>query len=284
MTPKTDLSKEQEDFWNGAMGETWVASREFIDGMLRPFEELIVTEVAALRPQSALDVGCGNGSVAMALAGRIESLKRVVGVDISRPMVENARSRALARGFGPELEFLQGDAAEISFGEAQFDVFTSRFGVMFFADPVAAFASLRRAATPGARIAFVAWRSPDENEFLTAAQRAAAPLLPPSPKRNPEAPGAFALADSDRIRRLLTDSGWAQVEVETVDLRCAFPREDLDLFITKLAPIGHDLEALDSDLRAEIEERIGAALEAYVEGTEVRFVASAWMIRAHNEK
>src|SRR4029453_15134155 len=131
------------------------------------------------------------------------------GIDISNPMIAAARARAEREG--TPATFIVADAEDHPFEPASFDMFISRFGVMFFDDVVRAFANLRRAATDGAQLRFLAWRSPAENPFMTTAERAAAPLLPNVPARPPGGPGQFAFADQSRVHRFLEAGGWAQI-------------------------------------------------------------------------
>lgn len=254
MTSLTNLREEQVKLWNGTMGETWVETQAFIDGMLRPLEEFIVDTVSSLSPQNVLDVGCGNGTTTLAIARTITPTGQCTGIDFSAPMIENARLRALSSEV--TTEFICADAGDYPFGDVKFDVFTSRFGVMFFADPRAAFTNLRSAAAHSAKLAFLVWGAPDKNDFLTAAKRAAAPFLPELPARDPTSPGPFALAEPDHVHSILAMSGWADANLHPVDLQCNFLSNDLDLFLTKLAPIGQDIDVLDEDIQAAIAQAV----------------------------
>ncbi|MGF1476189.1 MAG: class I SAM-dependent methyltransferase [Geminicoccaceae bacterium] len=207
-----------------------------------------------------VDVGCGNGTTTQSIARALSSRGLCTGIDLSKPMILNARARALAANL--PIEFIHADVAEHPFRNATFDVFASRFGVMFFADPVKAFANLRSAASGRARLVFIVWRGPEENAFVTAAQRAAAPLLPKGPVRDPEAPGPFSLANPDHVRAVLSASGWTDIELRSIDMPCAFKNTDLDLFLAKLVPIGHDLQSLEDHVRAEITRTVRAAYES----------------------
>src|SRR5262245_59391182 len=186
-------SGEQKALWNGTGGRAWVETQELLDQVLQPFEDLLVDAVAAGAPASVLDVGCGTGSTTLALARRLGQNGGSTGIDISEPMVAVARARAEREQTPPT--FILADAEKHPFEPATFDAMMSRFGVMFFEDPVQAFTNLRRAAKEGAPLRFVAWRSPAENPFMTAAERAAAPLLPDLPARRSNGPGQFAFAD-----------------------------------------------------------------------------------------
>jgi SAM-dependent methyltransferase len=193
-------------------------------------------------------------------------------------MIAVAEARAAEAGLSAR--FLAADAATHPFPPAEFDLVVSRFGVMFFADPVAAFANLRRAAQPGAGTFLVTWRSPAENPFMTTAENAAAPLMPDFPKRRNEGPGQFGLADPDLVRRVFADAGWRDIDLAPVDVACAFPAAALGHFATQLGPLGVALRGIEPDLAARVREAVMAAFGAYVVGNEVRFTAACWAIRA----
>ncbi|MEM9169822.1 MAG: class I SAM-dependent methyltransferase [Pseudomonadota bacterium] len=282
MTSADDLRKEQNDFWNGEMGETWAEEQDFIDALLMPLADILVAQ-ASRRPRTAvLDIGCGNGTSTIAMEAapgpQTDPRTQFVGIDLSKPMIENARRRATAQG--SSADFILADAAEYDFGDKRFDLFASRFGVMFFADPQAAFSNLRRFAADDAEVAFVAWRGKDENDFMTVAARAAAPLLPPLPEPDPAAPGPFSLGDPDRVRALLEAAGWRGVELVAHDVDCGFAAADLDRFFLKIARTGHDLSSLDADARRTVVDAIRAGYADYEVGDQIRFTARCWMIAA----
>jgi hypothetical protein len=176
--------------------------------------------------------------------------------------------------------FVVADAQTYAFERATFDAVMSRFGVMFFGDAVAAFTNLRGAAHAGAALRAVVWRSMDENPFMTAAERAAAPLLPDLPPRRPDEPGQFAFADPERVRRILAASGWSAIDLQPIDVSCAMPESALVPYLTQLGPVGRALQQADDDLRARVIAAIRPAFDPYVRAAEVRFTAACWMVSA----
>ena len=176
---------EQAKLWNGSAGCAWVEAQALLDRILRPFEDVLVEAVSASGARSVLDVGCGTGSTTRAVARLPGAKSCPVGVDISEQMI--ATARMLAEQERVPAKFVCADAQSHSFEPASFDAIMSRFGVMFFADPVRAFANLRNAAGKEATLCFIAWRSPAENRFMTTAERAAASLLPNLPARRADA-------------------------------------------------------------------------------------------------
>ncbi|WP_018499866.1 class I SAM-dependent methyltransferase [Parafrankia discariae] len=264
--------------WNGPAGHAWVAAQALTDGMFKSFEGLLVDAIAARGAGQVLDVGCGTGATTTALARRLGPSGHCVGVDISEPMIAAARARAEREGV--RAVFVRADAQDHAFEPAAFDAIVSRFGVMFFGDPVTAFANLRRAARDGGELRFVAWRGTAENPFMTTAERAAAPLLPNLPARRPDEPGQFALADPDRVERVLTRSGWAGIDIRPVDVSCAFPEHELVPYFTRFGPVGMALREVDERTRTQVVETARAAFDPYVNDAAVRFTAACWMVGA----
>jgi SAM-dependent methyltransferase len=201
-----------------------------------------------------------------------------IGIDISEPMIAVAQERA--RREGSPARFICANAQEHAFEPTSVDVIISRFGVMFFDDPVRAFANLRRAGVRGSALRCIVWRSPAENPFMTTAERAAAPLLPELPARRPDAPGQFALANADRVAAILRESGWTESEIQPLDVPCTLPETALVRYITQLGPVGRILQEADEATRTRVIEAIRPAFEPYVHGADVRFTAACWLITA----
>ena len=272
-------NEEQAKLWNGAAGQAWVDGQVLLDGMFEPFERLIVEEARRRGARWVLDVGCGSGATTLAIA-RLGAGLRAVGVDISAPLIARARDRAEQEGLSAE--FLRADAQTHDFGSPRFDLVVSRFGVMFFEDPTLAFTHLRKACVPGAELRAVAFRSAAENPFMTAAERAAAPLLPSLPPRNPDGPGQFAFADRGRTEAMLRESGWLDVELRPIDVECRFPAAALDVYLTRLGPVGVYLAQADAATRARVVDAVRAAFAQYQRGDEVRFNAACWLLCARS--
>jgi SAM-dependent methyltransferase len=276
-TPNTPGT--QASLWNGPAGRAWVETQDLLDRIFRPFEPLLVEPDAAATPGGrVLDVGCGTGGTTLAVARRLGPTAACVGVDISDPMIAAARARAAREGV--PATFLRADAESHPFDPACFDRVVSRFGVMFFGDPVRAFANLRYATDDGGTLRVIAWRGPAENPIMTTAERAAAPLLPGLPPRRPDAPGQFAFADPDRVRSILHSSGWAHPDVHPLDVECAFPESDLTRYINRLGPVGVALADAPEPTRARVITAARAAFAPYVHGPDVRFTAACWLITA----
>jgi ubiquinone/menaquinone biosynthesis C-methylase UbiE len=269
---------EQTRLWNGPAGHAWVELQELLDQVLKPFEDLLVEAVVEESATHVLDVGCGTGTTTLAVGRLIGMNGRSVGVDISDPLIAAAQARA-KRERSPA-SFIRADAQTYAFETRTFDMLISRFGVMFFNDPVQAFTNLRRAASQGSALRFVAWRSATENPFMTTAERAAAPLLADLPARQPNAPGQFAFADGRRVYSILEQSGWEQIDVQPIDITCSLPEKDLVRYIAGLGPVGLALQQADDRTRMQVIETVCAAFKPYVHGAEIRFTAACWMVGA----
>ena len=190
-----------------------------------------------------------------------------------------AAARARLEREGVAARFIEADAQTYAFDVAGFDAVISRFGVMFFADPVAAFANLRHAARPGARLRFAAWRGAAENPFMTVAEHAAAPLI--AAAFRPGGPGPFAFAEPGRIETVLRDSGWADIAVKPVDVACRFAGTELTRYLSWMGPVGRALQQADIETRAKVIAMVRPAFDRFVQGDEVCFTAACWMADAH---
>ena len=269
---------EQAKLWNGSAGCAWVEAQALLDRILQPFEDVLVAAVSASGARRVLDVGCGTGSTTRGIARLPGANRDCVGVDISEQMIDTAR--VLAEQERVPANFICADAQTHAFEPASFDMIMSRFGVMFFANPVRAFANLCDAASKDATLCFVAWRSPAENRFMTTAERAAAPLLPNLPARRADAPGQFGLADARRVQSILAQSGWTDIDIQPIDVECTLPESELSRYGARLGPVGVALREVDPRTRDQVVAVVRKAFEPYVHGDEVRFTASCWRVDA----
>jgi len=278
MDARDETDDEQKKRWNGVAGRAWVDAQEVLDRMFEPFETLLVEAVSAGSCRRVLDVGCGTGATTLAIARRLGANGLSTGIDISETMIAAARARAERDGM--PARFICDNAQTHAFEPSSVDMIVSRFGVMFFEDPVRAFANLRSAARDDAALQLIAWRSAEENPFMTTAERAAAPLLPNLPPRRPDAPGQFSFANGDRVHTILEESGWTGIEIRPLDVACTLPELELVPYLTRLGPVGLILHEADDHTRARVIETVRAAFQAYVHGADVRFTAACWTIGA----
>ncbi|HVZ73094.1 MAG TPA: class I SAM-dependent methyltransferase [Polyangia bacterium] len=198
-------------------GEAWVRLEDRTDAQIDPFGRAAIARLAPVTGERVLDVGCGCGQTLLELAECVGPSGRVVGVDVSAPMLTRARERVAGHAeHGAQIDCVLADAQTHALPPESFDALYSRFGVMFFEDARAAFANLRRALRPGGRLAFVCWQALAKNDWARLPYEAVLRLLPPeaTPEMfQPGRPGPFAFGDADRVRAILADAGFVDVEV-----------------------------------------------------------------------
>ncbi|MCW5808499.1 MAG: methyltransferase domain-containing protein [Deltaproteobacteria bacterium] len=271
---------DQITAWNGPQGAVWVAMQERLDNQLLPLGRATADALLLAPGQRVLDIGCGAGQTTLDLGARVGAEGRATGVDISEPLLAAARSRAAIAG-AANVDFVHGDAQVQAFA-ADHDAIFSRFGVMFFADPVAAFANLARALRPGGRLAFVCWRRPEENPLMTAPLAAAvAAGLPPPEAGPPDTPGPFAFADRDRVVGILTAAGFTDVVAtphdEPIGGNDLDASLDLAFHVGPLARLVRD----KPDQRAAVTDAVRATLARHVVAGGVVLMPSAtWIVTA----
>jgi ubiquinone/menaquinone biosynthesis C-methylase UbiE len=276
-----DRNADQIAFWNGPAGEHWTERQPAQDILLAPVSEALIDRAAAKAGERNLDVGCGCGATSIALAERIAPSGFVFGVDISVPML--SRARQLAPKNLP-LDFVLADATVYPFDPASFDLLVSRFGVMFFAEPVVSFANLRKALRPSGRVAFACWREPRENPWMMTPLQAVYQHVPKLPQLGPEDPGPFAFASEERVHRILSEAGFSTIAMEpcNLSLDIAIGR-GLDAAVQTALEIGPASRALDGhpeDVRRAASQSIREALTPFLRGQSVPLPAAIWIVTA----
>jgi SAM-dependent methyltransferase len=280
---------EQDAYWNEQAGPKWVALHEQIDTQIRPLGELIMTRAGLAAGERVLDVGCGCGDTTLALARRVAPGGSVLGLDISAPMLARAGQRLESEdrdaAVGGQVSFQRADAQTWAFDTDAFDVLFSRFGVMFFADPRAAFANLHRALRPGGRLAFVCWQGVADNPWMLVPMAAALQHLPPPPLPDPGAPGPFAFADPQHVRAILGAAGFTAVGLEPVRMTLTVGGgRDLDQSVEFLLQMGPTARALrdapDSSVVPRVAAAVRDALLPYATPAGVRMDSASWLVTA----
>jgi SAM-dependent methyltransferase len=269
----------QIDYWNAIAGETWSRFNQLLDRQMEPLGREAMRALAPQGGERILDIGCGCGQTTMALAERVGVSGAVAGADISRPMLEVARGRPLPAG-ARQPEFREADAQSDALGEAVFDAAFSRFGVMFFADPVAAFANIRAALSPQGRLAFVCWRAYAENPWMRVPMEAAEPFISPPPPADPTAPGPFAFADAHRVRGILEGVGFRDVTIAAFDAPIGGASIDDTVSLTfRVGPLGRAL-ADNRDRIPAVAEAVKQAITPYETPTGVFMPSAVWIVQA----
>jgi SAM-dependent methyltransferase len=265
-------------FWSQAGGVTWASVQPLMDRLNRGVADAVIAAADPGPGGSVLDIGCGGGSTTLAMARRVAPGGRCLGVDVSETLVNDAR-RAVA---DEPAQFQLGDAQVHPFETAAFDAVMSRFGVMFFDDPVAAFSNLRRAAKPNAKLAFACWRSPADNPMVAIPMQAAAPLLsaPPPPPPSPDAPGRFSFADPDRVRGILEKSGWRDIAIAPLDAPSPISLDEQMTISVELGTLGGLLRHDPEPVRARVRHAVRAAFEPHVVDGMIPMTAACWLVTA----
>ncbi len=271
-------NQDQIDYWNGPAGKRWAEAQDSMDRNLRSIHEALVRFAAVKPGERVLDVGCGCGATTFAFADAAGSRGHITGVDISAPMLGVARARAGSKS----VEFVEADASAQPF-KPEYDAVTSRFGVMFFSDPTAAFANIRKALKPGGRLAFVCWRAMPENVWAFAPFVAARDLLPAQPPLDPLAPGPFAFADPVRLKSILEGAGFNNVKIEKLDtvMHMAATARDAAQFSLGIGPLARAAAECDDATKARIVERVTDAMKKFETPAGVSPPAACWLVGAN---
>lgn len=264
--------------WEGGVGRNWAAEWRRTDRSFAGLTRVLLARIAALPGREIVDIGCGAGELALAIAAARPRAK-VLGIDISPDLVAAAAVRGSRT---VNCAFALADATRWEPDRGAPELYVSRHGVMFFGDPVGAFAHLAAVAAPDARLAFSCFRSTAENPWAGAL---AALIAGPGAPADPTAPGPFAFSNPERVTNILSAAGWHDIAFEPVDYRYlagagADPLRDAREFFLQIGPAASAFRQLPESERAEALARIEAFLAAQLAGGEVAFPAAAWIVTA----
>jgi len=276
-----DRNAEQIAYWNGPGGHHWAERQQRQDTVLAPVSEALLRRAAVRPGETAIDIGCGCGATSFELAQRVGTNGRVIGIDISAPMLE--RARALTPPGAP-VEFVLADATVHPFVPHSADLLFSRFGVMFFAEPAVSFANMRKALRPSGRLVFACWRTPRDNPWMMFGLREAYKHVPKLPELGPEDPGPFSFSKEERVHRILGEAGFTGIAMERVDLQLDIATggglESALETTLAIGPTSRALEDQPPEKVAAVTEAIRAALAAHVKGSAVPLGGSIWIVTA----
>ena len=217
MSDSESVAIAQRRFWNSEATQRWVTEQKRIDRLMAGVTEAALAAAAPARRESVLDIGCGTATTTLRLAEAVGPTGQVLGVDISEQQLALARQRVAAAGI-TQVQLVLDDAATHGFASERFDLCFTRFGVMFFADPVAAFTNIRRGMKPSGRLLLAVFRSGSDNPWTTASISAIRHLVTPPAPLGPEDPGQFSWSDPARVRRILATAGFRDVALTPLDL------------------------------------------------------------------
>ena len=270
-------------YWSGEGGDNWARQNEFTETMLAPVMAPLIAAAATKPGERVVDIGCGCGALALALAKAVGPQGGVLGIDVSPAMLAVARRLTPP---GSHAEFVEADAMTYAFPRGAFDLLASRHGVMFFADPVRAFANLRGALKQGGRLAFSCFRSPRDNPWAMTPLEAAYQVMPRLPKPGPEDPGPFAFADPPRVERILGGAGFAAVTLMPHDLNFDIAAggglETSIGYMLDIGPASRAFDKGDAAARAKIEAALRAGLTPHLKDKSIPLGAGIWIVTARN--
>jgi SAM-dependent methyltransferase len=272
------VNSEQAEAWNGYEGAHWADHADRWNAVVGGVNDDLLAAAAIDDRSRVLDVGCGTGQTTR-LAARRAPQGYAVGIDLSAPMLAQARTTAAAEGIG-NVRFHEGDAQVFPFPPGEFDVAISRGGILFFTDPVAAFANIARALRPGGRVAFACLREMDDNPWFVVPASALLGHRPSVP--DPHAPGMFSLSDPARIEEVFTGAGFEKVATAPLDTSMVYGRDAADAagFYLSTGPVRHHLTGADAGTVHHTREAVTTALRPYEEEDAVRLPGAWWLVTA----
>jgi SAM-dependent methyltransferase len=276
-----DQNADQIAYWNGPGGQRWAERQQAQDILLRPVADILIDRAKPQAGERVIDAGCGSGATTIAFAQKVAPSGHAFGIDVSGPMLERARASAPKE---LPVDFVLADATVYPFDPASFDLLASRFGVMFFADPVLSFSNMHRALRPSGRLAFACWREPRENPWMMTPLQAVYKHVAKLPPQGPEDPGPFAFASEERVRRILGAAGFTGIAMEPcpLSLDIAIGR-GLDAAVQgalEIGPTSRALEGQPADVRAAATNSIREILAPLAKGNAVALPGSIWIVTA----
>ncbi len=276
-TTTENPNEAQAEFWNGSIAHRFVDAREALEPRLEPFGRATMDGAGITGGEHVLDVGCGCGEPSVELARRVGDGGSVLGLDVSEVMLAAAREHAQDIA---NLRFEHGDAQIYPFEARSTDLVFSRFGVMFFADSVAAFANLKRALRPEGRVSFACWQGLQKNPWMAVPLSVVARHVEPPPPAAPGTPGPLAFADPDFVREILTAAGFSEITVAPVTppMNVGATVDDALEFLTKLGPSARMLQDASDEVRAAAAKDLREALEPFATESGIELGASAWVV------
>ena len=281
-------NQEQIEYWNGEAGQRWAQDDDTMARLLGPICEALLDHAPLAGCKKALDIGCGGGSQSLKLAQRLGRGATVLGVDISEPMLEVAQRKAAEPADDrADLHFMLADAsAPNTFPAGSFDLLFSRFGVMFFDDPLAAFTHMREALQPDGRLAFCCWQPVKNNDWVRVPLQAALQHLPTPEPPAPNAPGPFAFADPERVEGILTGAGFRQVSVQplltTLRLGESATLHEAVRELARIGPVSRLLTGQPDSVLEQVFPSMEEALAPFHKDGALNLAAQVWLVTAAN--
>ncbi len=269
--------------WAGALGEKWLANLDKFENMIAPIGDALIAEAKPARGENVIDIGCGGGATTLAIARAVAQTGTATGLDISPALSTEVLRRAAADGIR-NISCITADATTAKLPKSAYDLIFSRFGVMFFSDPVRAFANLRGALKPGGRLAFACWAPATENQWLLSVM-GVLPKYVELPAPVPRAPGPFAFAEPNYVKEILTGAGFADIRIDAwrgvqfLAGKGSTPKSATEFVLTALS-VGDIVKAQTPDIQAKIQRDVEDVFAQFATPEGVAMQATAWIVKA----
>jgi len=278
-------NSDMSEFWNGRGGHKWVHNQNRIDKSLAKFGRKAMSAAPIAMNNSVLDIGCGCGDTSFEIASRVGSLGHVQGIDISKTVLDYAQQKKHSNAH-KNIKFECADVQTHDFKPNEFQVAFSRFGVMFFDDPVKAFSNIRKAITPDGMLAFICWQPVNVNQWVNLPLEVVSNYVALPPAQDSNDPGAFSLGDRKRVIYVLDSAGYSKTSIQQLhtSLNVGANLEEAVTFLTQIGPSSSIVESTDigDDTRSRIKEDLRDALVPYITEQGVELGAATWIVTASN--
>jgi ubiquinone/menaquinone biosynthesis C-methylase UbiE len=277
-------NSEEIDYWNGQAGQNWINENRLTDIMYQPFGNKAVERAQPISGERILEIGCGCGTTTLVLAKLVGDSGAVTALDVSSVMLEVAHKRAVSAS--APVNFLNADAETYSLDPESYDVVFSQFGVMFFANPAAAFTHFHQALKPGGRLAFVCWRGPEQNPFMMVPFNAVHSFMPSVAPPNPDAPASpLSFESKEKVGRMLEDAGFVDALFEPFEAHACMGQgslEECTRFVIAFAggTVGAVMRGAGEEKVPAIVNALQDSLAPFHTGDRIELGASAWIVSA----
>ena len=279
------INQDQKEFWNEKKGKIWISLEKNIEKMLGPLGDHAINTLKPKVGEKILDVGCGTGSTSLKLSKLVGKEGLITGIDISEPILGFAKKQANVKRI-KNIKFVLADAQNFQFSENNYDAVFSRFGIMFFEDPITAFKNIRKSLKDKGRLTFICWCSREENDWINLSSNIASQFLELPPKANPKDPGPFALEDHRYIEEILINSGWKNIVIKNHGEKIIVG-ETLDSsaeFLSRMGPMSVPFENANEQTKEKVISALKECYSKYLTPKGVEFHFSSWIVSALNSQ
>ena len=279
------INQEQKKFWNEKKGEIWVSLESKIDKMLGPLGDQAIKILKPKVGEKILDIGCGTGSTSQTLSKLVGESGIITGIDISKPILNFAQKQKENKKI-KNINFIQADAQNHQFSDLNFDAVFSRFGIMFFEDPISAFKNIKKSLSCNGRLTFVCWSKREDNDWINLSSNVASQFLELPPKANPKEPGPFAFEDYFYIEEILIKSGWKNIKIKEYKQNIVIGKT-LDYaadFLSRMGPMSVPFENANEQTKEKVISALKECYSQYFTAKGVEFHFSSWIVSALNSQ